>query len=63
MKISERLEQLLILNETAPTRDAAKIITPSGVDAKAKITAIKECIRLAKEIETNGLIQHTNCSC
>ncbi len=45
----KRIDQLLKEEEEIPIRDAAGIITANGIDAAARIRAIKSCLRIIKE--------------
>jgi len=53
MSTVQRIEELLSAAVKVPIRDAAGIITPAGIDAAAKVKAIGECLKSAKEEEHN----------
>jgi len=54
MSTVQRIEEILAAAVQVPVRDAAGIITPSGVDAAARVKAIKDCLRIVKEEEDDN---------
>lgn len=50
-----RLQRLLASEEAIPEKDAAGVIDPKGVDAKARVQAVKDCISIVTE-ELNVLV-------
>ena len=49
MSTVQRIEEILAAAVRVPIRDAAGIITPAGIDAAARVKAVGECLRIAKE--------------
>ena len=49
MSTVERREEILAAAVKVPIRDAAGIITPAGIDAAARVKAIGECLKIARE--------------
>lgn len=51
MATIERIQQLLDCANKVPEKDAAGIIIPSGVDARERVKALKECLKIVKDTE------------
>jgi len=51
MSTVQRIEQLLAAAVRVPIRDAAGIITPTGGENAARVKALRECLKIAREEE------------
>jgi len=49
MSTAQRIQELLDCAVNVPIRDAAGVITPAGIDAAARVEAIGECLKIARE--------------
>jgi len=47
-EIIQKLHDFLLEKESFPIKDAAKIISPDGVNAAAIVNTIKECIKIVQ---------------
>lgn len=57
MEIVSRIKTLLDCASRIPLKDAAGIITPSGVDSLVEVRILERCLKLIKEV--NGSEQGT----
>ena len=56
MSTVQRIEEILASAVKVPIRDAAGIITPAGIDAAARVKAIGECLKIAKEEDADETV-------